>query len=240
MKKNKMMRIASVLLVAVLLSTCVISGTFAKYVTKASGSDSARVAKFGVEVAVVVDGAFAAEYNADVVANDKNGAAIAKTVISTNGTDKVLAPGTAGWLLESATITGTPEVAVNVKYEADLTLTGWEVDGVYYCPLSIVIGENTYYGLDYASATAFEAAVEAALNSDINYAPKTNLAAEHDVAWRWAFEGTDGKQTDVKDTALGDAATAATIEFEITITVTQIGGSEALGKTEEASSTVAP
>ena len=48
MKRNKMMRIASVLLVAVLLSTCVISGTFAKYTTSNSATDSARVAKWGV------------------------------------------------------------------------------------------------------------------------------------------------------------------------------------------------
>ena len=44
MKKNKMMRIASVLLVAVILTTCAISGTFAKYVTSGNGSDNARVA----------------------------------------------------------------------------------------------------------------------------------------------------------------------------------------------------
>lgn len=47
MKKNMMMRIASVLLVAVLLSTCAISGTFAKYTSSASGSDKARVAYWG-------------------------------------------------------------------------------------------------------------------------------------------------------------------------------------------------
>ena len=50
MKTNKMMRLASVLLVAVLLSTCAISGTFAKYVTTKEASDSARVAKFGVTI----------------------------------------------------------------------------------------------------------------------------------------------------------------------------------------------
>ena len=47
MKKNMMMRIASVLLVAVLLSTCAISGTFAKYTSSAKGNDSARVAYWG-------------------------------------------------------------------------------------------------------------------------------------------------------------------------------------------------
>ena len=43
MKKNIMMRVASALLIAVLLTTCAISGTFAKYVSTASGSDTARV-----------------------------------------------------------------------------------------------------------------------------------------------------------------------------------------------------
>ena len=44
MKKNRMMRVASALLVAVLLTTCAISGTFAKYVSTATGEDAARVA----------------------------------------------------------------------------------------------------------------------------------------------------------------------------------------------------
>ena len=43
-----MKKFISLLLVAVMLTTCVISGTFAKYVTKDSANDSARVAKFGV------------------------------------------------------------------------------------------------------------------------------------------------------------------------------------------------
>ena len=48
MKKNKMMRTASGLLVATLLTTSMISGTFAKYTTQDEASDSARVAKWGV------------------------------------------------------------------------------------------------------------------------------------------------------------------------------------------------
>ena len=50
MKKNKMMRIAGGLLIAVLLTTSIISGTFAKYVTTGSAADEARVARFGVTV----------------------------------------------------------------------------------------------------------------------------------------------------------------------------------------------
>ena len=226
MKKNRMMRVASALLVAVLLTTCAISGTFAKYVTSKESTDTARVAKFGVDLAVTVDGAFATEYNADVTVTDKNGAAIAKTVVaSSTDQDNLVAPGTKGDLMASATIAGTPEVAVNVKQEATLVLTGWEVNGTYYCPLVITVDGAKFYGMDYTSAAEFIAAVEAALDSDVNYEPNTDLTESHSVTWEWAFEGTDGKQTDVKDTALGDyAAKTGDIEISFTyeVTVTQI------------------
>ena len=226
MKKNKMMRIASVLLVAVLLTTCAISGTFAKYVTSKESTDTARVAKFGVDLAVTVDGAFATEYDADTTATDKLGVAIAKTVVaSSTDSDNLVAPGTKGDLMASATIAGTPEVAVNVKQEATLVLTGWAVEGTYYCPLVITVDGAKFYGMDYTSAAEFIAAVEAALDSDVNYEPNTDLTESHSVTWEWAFEGTDGKQTDVKDTALGDyAAKTGDIEISFTykVTVTQI------------------
>lgn len=226
MMKNKMMRIASVLLLAVLLTTCAISGTFAKYITSKESTDTARVAKFGVDLAVTVDGAFATEYDADTTATDKLGAAIAKTVVaSSTDQDNLVAPGTKGDLMASATIAGTPEVAVNVKQEATLVLTGWEVNGTYYCPLVITVDGDKFYGMDYASAAEFIAAVEAALDSDVNYAPNTDLTESHSVTWAWAFEGTDGKQTDELDTALGNyAAKTGDIEISFTykVTVTQI------------------
>jgi hypothetical protein len=50
MKKNKTMRLASVLLVMTLLTTSIISGTLAKYTSTGSASDTARVAKWGVTV----------------------------------------------------------------------------------------------------------------------------------------------------------------------------------------------
>ena len=226
MKKNRMMRVASALLVAVLLTTCAISGTFAKYVTSKESTDTARVAKFGVDLAVTVDGAFATEYEADTTANDEHGVAIAKTVVSAaDDQDNLVAPGTKGDLMASATIAGTPEVAVNVKQEATLVLTGWAVEGTYYCPLVITVDGAKFYGMDYTSAAEFIAAVEAALDSDVNYEPNTDLTESHSVTWKWAFEGTDGKQTDVKDTALGDyAAKTDDIEISFTykVTVTQI------------------
>ena len=57
MKKNNAMRLASVLLVLTLLTTCVISGTFAKYTTSTTGGDKARVAYwgFGQAAAATID-----------------------------------------------------------------------------------------------------------------------------------------------------------------------------------------
>ena len=226
MKKNKMMRIASVLLVAVLLTTSAISGTFAKYITEKESTDTARVAKFGVDLGVTVDGAFATEYDAKGTVTDKDSNVIAKTVVaSSTDFDNLVAPGTNGDLMASATIAGTPEVAVNVKQEATLVLEGWEVEDNYYCPLVITVDGIEFYGMDYTSAADFIAAVEAELDSNVNYAPNTDLTETHSVTWAWAFEGTDGKQTDELDTALGNYAAKTgdiTISFTYEVTVTQI------------------
>ena len=131
----------------------------------------------------------------------------------------MVAPGTSGTLLSKAAITGSPEVAVNIKKVADLELTGWEVDGAYYCPIVITIGSTEIAGNSYASADEFEAAVEAALAVDVNCQANANLAQDTTVSWEWKFVDGVG-QTDIKDTALGDAAVNGDIEIEFTYTVT--------------------
>ena len=224
MKKIKTMRIASILLIAVLMTTCAISGTFAKYVTSDNGSDSARVAKWGVTVDVTVGDDLATQYNADTRVTDHSQAVIAQTVISSTA-DKLLAPGTTG-TLATATITGAPEVAVTVEKTATLTLAGWDVDvtddqtdnAVFYCPLIITIDGTEFKGTDYTTAEDFQNAVNAALTATTNIAPNLGVNESHKVTWTWAFTGND----DVKDTALGDLATAPTLAFTYTVTVTQV------------------
>lgn len=218
MKKNKMMRIASVLLVAVILTTCAISGTFAKYVTSGNGSDSARVAKFGVTVTGTAD-TFKETY-----AKDGTGFFAANTVVST---EDVVAPGTSG-SMAAFTISGTPEVAVNVKFEGTLELGDKWVDSgsAYYCPIEVKVGDTTFKGTSYSSADEFEDAVNAKIETySKDYEAGTDLstigANAPAVSWEWKFEGND----DVKDTYLGDqaaAGNAATISLDVTATVTQI------------------
>ena len=123
MKKNKIMRLASVLLIAVLLSTSIISGTFAKYVTMGETSDSARVAKFGVVITAsgkLFDKTYYSQpsgsSNMPGVENDNDNNTLLTVESSTN--DKVVAPGTKsdndGLKLN---ITGAPEVDVYIKYD---------------------------------------------------------------------------------------------------------------------------
>ena len=232
MKKNKMMRTASVLLVLTLLTVCVISGTFAKYTTTASGEDTARVAKFGVTI-TENGSTFAKTYKKD----NTTAKIDAESVISSDNS-KVVAPGTKGNLVNS-TITGTPEVAVNVAYTPTLTFEGWKLaDDSEYCPIVFTVGNETY-GLTgmkdstgavvkngYATVAELKAGVENAIKAySKDYEPKTDLstigtAGYVHVSWNWAFENNDANDTYLGNQAA--AGNASTVKLAITTTVTQI------------------
>ena len=126
MKKNTMMRAASALLVAVLLTTCTISGTFAKYTTQDSGSDTARVAKWGVELQVIGNlygetylNAIVAD-NADTDGEDTTNLSVQAYDYATTD-DDVVAPGTLNENGLSISLNGTPEVdgqvVTTIEYE---------------------------------------------------------------------------------------------------------------------------
>lgn len=222
MKKNVMMRVASALLVAVLMTTCAISGTFAKYTTTDSTAlETARVAKWGVTVDAIGETAFLTNYEGGDVISSETGV-------------KVVAPGTEG-TLGGIAIDGKPEVKVEVTVTADLTLTGWEIDGVEYCPIVFTVGGNTLKidGTNIKTVAELEAAVEKVF-SDLSGTVEANsdLLAAKDVtvSWAWAFRTGDSDDVknanDVKDTALGNLAaqgSAPTISFECSVGVTQVG-----------------
>lgn len=229
MKKNKIMRIASAVLVMVLITTCAISGTFAKYTTSNSGGDSATVAKWGVQI-TVNGNLFAKEYNADDTATL---GAEAKSV-KAEGTADIIAPGTSG-TVAGVVISGKPEVAVNVKYVATVDLgDNWTgADGKFYCPLKIQIGSTTLKGTDtttdpddpanlipvYANVEAFEAAIKNAIESNSgNYAPNTDLAKTVNISWEWEFTGNN----DDNDTFLANKTARPTVSIGLTVTATQI------------------
>lgn len=226
MKKNAMLKIAAILLVAVLLTTCAISSTFAKYVTAENSvaTNSARVAEWGLEITGDSDSdvqLFLNEYG------DVEGASDAI----------VVAPGTSN--SEEAfklAITGTPEVDYKLTVKADLALgDNWTVEGEYYCPLEITVDDTAIKGLDFDTAAEFEVAVEnaiakALLGAEVSAAdgaytktydaltPAPTTAADGvAVSWAWAFEGN----VDEKDTALGNAHNA-TIQISFSVAAEQV------------------
>ena len=233
MKKNVMMRLACFLLVAVLISTSAISGTYAKYVTKGTAADDARVAKWGVKIEPTSE-MFSNSYKDTKTDYTPSEAGDAITVQSYTPDDKVIAPGTEG-ALASFKITGTPEVDTEVTYTPSLYLTGWNVDGAEYCPIVFTVGTETFKigdtGID-TVAQLIEKVQAAIVAKTAKYHTNQDLSVVNDdlyVAWEWPFEtgadATEKAANNIKDTALGNAAAdgnAAKIALSVTITISQV------------------
>jgi hypothetical protein len=108
-----MMRLASVLLVLTLLTTSMISGTFAKYTTSGTSSDIARVAKWGV---VVTGGGslYGKNYETGTESVPSVKTTAADLSVSSSDTMNVVAPGTKSGAGLSFSISGKPEVRTKV------------------------------------------------------------------------------------------------------------------------------
>ena len=227
MKKNRMMRVASALLVAVLLSTCAISGTFAKYVSTASGSDSARVAYwgFGLDSSIAINDLFVKAYGS--------------TVASKDNIDDVIAPGTNNFTTFKFAYTNNavegaeaPEVSYTFKVDTtgseiasaieDNPNIQWalvKVDGTAAIP-----EENSSEWGTWDQLMADIAALSGEADGEMTYGPNTAPAAFAQgtawvIAWQWKFSADD---QDEADTAMGNKETLDTVKVVITITATQV------------------
>lgn len=112
--KNKFLKIASLLVVVFLITTCVIGTTFAKYTTGSSGSDTAKVAKWGIEVSA--SGAlFGKNYgeSSTIVADGTAG-----ITVKAGADYNVVAPGTHNSVGFIVSISGTPEVSYKMTAAA--------------------------------------------------------------------------------------------------------------------------
>lgn len=233
MKKNKMMRIASVLLIAVLMTTCAISGTFAKYVTEADGSDNARVAKFGVVVSIEDDmEMFSNSYDVDTSLD----VAEAKAVY--HATAQLVAPGTKGFT--SFTVTGTPEVATRITVDTEDSQTIQLAAGSYTLGAGEYANDETtvtidavyepikfYFGTDAITAnTTYTLTLDELLDElgelAIDNAPGTELDETYYIGWSWAFEDNSNANANFLDTYLAQEDTAQEIILNLAIRVEQV------------------
>ena len=119
MRKNnkKLMIVVSVLLSLVLITTSVVSGTMAKYVTSGSSSSSARVAKWGVNIEVDLDENFEKACG-DGVKIVENGNSISVEIPNLK-----MCPGDDFTKAINVTISGQSEVKLKVNIECDAEYT---------------------------------------------------------------------------------------------------------------------
>ena len=250
MKKNVMMRLASFLLVAVLISTSAISGTYAKYVTADEGSDKARVAKWGV-VASVDGTLFSDSYQDEKTTWTENEEGLDITVQAKTKDQKVVAPGTENNEGITVILTGTPEVDVKVEFKFEATkeiklAAGTYTD--YTKPSAHVAGEvvydeeftldEDYYPVVFTLtkdgtqiAKGNVAAIQAKLTelSKI-YDTNTDLAqigggtaGKYVLTWAWAFGNETGVTgMDRADTYLGNETALQEIDVKFSISATQV------------------
>lgn len=229
MRKNKMMRAASGLLVAVLLSTCAISGTFAKYTTSTDSTDKARVAVWG--------------FNKDAVAELDLFDSSYGTTVKAADNDNLIAPGT--------TKTGTFSIINNaaatkpeVSYNFTVSVAGSEIAD------TIKNNPNILWKLDNGTFGTWEKLMSDILSlsgTNTTYVSGTTEAVTkqynpdevpgafvngktHTITWKWIFdENATDKETgtsnnDIGDTEMGNVAvtTDTNVVVKITVTATQI------------------
>ncbi|PWM71556.1 MAG: hypothetical protein DBX59_08615 [Bacillota bacterium] len=225
-KKGK--KIALVAVFVMLIFVFAFGGySFAKYTTKGTGSDEARVAQWGINVTKGTnDSGFSAKYTADAenktLAAAANGAAFAAS--AANGSDIIVAPGAAGSM--TLVISGTAEVAVGVKMAIEVE-NDIGISSENYYPIEFTLTDLN--GAEVASGTLSE--VSAALAAETDYinkfAPNHSFATKntYTLSWSWAFfvdAATDALDTQIAIAADTDADVSKTISFTWSVTVDQL------------------
>lgn len=114
MRTSKSMRAAAMLLILTLMSSHIYSGTLAKYISTGIKSDTARVAKWGVEVSITGE-LFGEHYYSADDANPNEISASVVYNVDTAHNDNIVAPGTKNTKGMTIKISGTPEVATTVS-----------------------------------------------------------------------------------------------------------------------------
>jgi len=193
-KENQLVKFTTLVLLITIVAISLVSGTYAKYTSTVSGSDTAIVAKWDVSAENV--SSTTVDIFAESKIYDTNGVVDGDVTALTatddadvknaeEGNNGIIAPGT--WGKFSYVLSNNSDV--NATYAVDYTVANAGV------PLKWSIDGKTW---------ADDLADVEATNINMADADKTV-----DIYWMWAFDGDD--------TALGTAGTAApSITIEVT------------------------
>ena len=230
MKKANLVKAICLLTCLCLITSCFIGSTLAKYTTSASANDTARVAKFGVDIAAT-GSLFSTQY---VDSTGGNVPGSTNLTVTSSTADKLVAPGTQNDTGITFSLTGAPEVSVAVAFSVtvnhDVFLKGTTGNAAYtdlttagdpddfftvaadYYPVVFTLENGAGTQLATGNLTAIKTYLEG-LSKTV--APNTDLATTsfganidgtYKLTWAWAFSA-DAAQ-DKKDTVLGDLAAA--------------------------------
>ena len=198
-KRSSMMaRLVAVLAVVMMFTMCFVGGTFAKYTSRGTGTDSTRVAKWDIRVngsEIATSDIFTFDLFQTITDSDLISAET--DIAPADGS--IIAPGTSGKF--SIAIQNLSHV--NAKYSIDYTVTNTDNIPV----------EFSTNGTDW--------------KTNINDLDVTNVAiglgtdTTVTVQWRWRFEADNVTEGDNADTTLGKDGTA-TLEVSAKVTATQV------------------
>lgn len=204
MKKNRTMRVAVLMLALALVTCCFVGSTFAKYTSTASGTASATVAKWDIQM----QNTEGANVNIGVTTNNTVKFDLFSTIKEEDTTSAEadvkagkIAPGTGG----SFTLAVANKSEVNAKYGVTFALTNEAA-----IPLEFNVNDGGWKStLD---------AVE-----DVAIAMETGTS-DVVVSWRWAFErGADeGEKTTNNAADTLDGVETPTVAVSATIVVEQV------------------
>ena len=208
MKNNSRVEKFAIFVLAVaIIAVILVSGTFAKYTSTASGEDTVKVAKWsiklnGTQIATASEqtitiNLFDTIKDSNLTANE--------TDVNEAGTDKLIAPGTSG----NFEIAVLNDSEVNATYTETLTVTN----------TSNIPVEFSSDGSNWAKPNA-NGEVDLSVNDETL---NMNTTSTKTLYWRWAYVGSSssqysGTQTDTTDTTLGITAREGT-RPELTVTV---------------------
>lgn len=195
-RSSMMVRLVAALAVTMMFTMCFVGGTFAKYTSSGTGTDSTTVAKWSFKVGAT-DIAASNEFTFDLfkIIKDSNGTDDETDMSPDDGT--IIAPGTQG----SFDLVLTNASQVTAQYAIDYTVTN-----TGNIPVQFSVDGGAHWTNDLADVAASDS-TKLAANSGT-----TTIT----VQWKWAFDGDD-----TTDTNLGKVGTA-TLEVSAKVTATQV------------------
>ena len=205
MKKNdnKLAKLTALVLLVTLVALVLVSGTYAKYTTSATGTDKARVAHWKIDATNNVSDLFADSY----------------TNVKAGSSDlSIIAPGTSG-PFDFTIDTNSVETAYTLKI--DTTGSEDNVNGAVsgYNPIkySFKTGAETAEDLTFAELLN---KINAVGDGTTVHQPDDDFGT-YTIGWKWVFNGEDDK-----DTELGNLVTSGdkTVSLSVKIVAAQVAG----------------